>query len=714
MKVASVSALAASLFFASAYAGPQVPGGTVPAPAPASSAAYLVDGKLQNGLLITPPNPGQVYERLEIRQLQKNTNQWNLFLLATQAWQKEAQVDGTDSGYYGVSRIHGLPFGVFNNATGPPGSGGGYCPHSTVIFPSWHRVYVATYEQQLLARAFKIANSWTGTSAGADKSSMLAAAAQLRMPYWDWAMIPETGTNSMPDSIASLKIDMVQTDGTLKQVDNPLAAFKFRDLSVSAGMQYAVIKDWISTMRYPSSNAQDAYSRPSDLVATFSRNQKDYQDKVYQLLHVCKTYAYFATDKADQSDASCSNSLEGIHNLVHNDAGGQGWQEPNGYVFLGGHMTYLTTASYDPLFWLHHANVDRLFALWQGLNSEYGATAMPGNPTMAFNTSVPVGPTTPLMPFLKDANNASSWWTTDEVEHYDKTFGYTYPELKQTDLDLTAQIELLYGANAQAGGRMKRSIASYAPAGKAAAPSAIDNSKLATNGSEYQFNANIQTPRHALGTSYSIFIFIGEPAAEDPSTWASDANLAGQMGILGDVPGSDMHMNEVIVSGSVPLTRTMHKRLESGELKSMAPEDANAYLKANLKWKISVLGRCVDPATLEGFVVSVVSTTVVLPTDISQPPVYSPFHPIVDITAGIAGGLNATTKLLGDVVDDVKDCVTDVVSDVAKGDVGGVVDSVVGGVKDTLGSLTSGLSNIGKAFTAPAAAAKAPSSASTY
>jgi hypothetical protein len=176
-----------------------------------------------------------------------------------------------------------------------------------------------------------------------------------------------------------------------------------------------------------------------------------------------------------------------------------------------------------------------------------------------------------------------------------------------------------------------------------------------------------------------------------------------------------MHMNEIIVAGSVPLTRTLHKKLESGELKSMAPEDANAYLKTNLKWKISVMGSCVDPTTLEGFVVSVVSTTVTLPADISQPPVYSTFHPIVDITAGIAGGLNATTKLLGDVIDDVKDCVTDVVTDVAKGDVGGVVDSVVGGVKDTLGSLTSGLSNIGKAFTAPAAAAaKAPSSASTY
>jgi len=167
-----------------------------------------------------------------------------------------------------------------------------------------------------------------------------------------------------------------------------------------------------------------------------------------------------------------------------------------------------------------------------------------------------------------------------------------------------------------------------------------------------------------------------------------------------------MTMDELIISGSIPLTRVLHEKLAAGIIKSMAPEDVNAYLKANLVWKIaSNTGDCVDPTTLKGFVVAVATTTAALPVDQSQLPVYSPFHLAVDITAGIAGGLNATTQLLGDVVDDVADCVDGVVDSVTKGDVGGVVSNVVDGVKDTLGSLTNGLSNIGKGFSSPAKAA---------
>lgn len=30
-------------------------------------------------------------------------------------------------------------------------------------------------------------------------------------------------------------------------------------------------------------------------------------------------------------------------------------------------MQYPEVAGFDPIFWLHHANVDRIFALWQAL-----------------------------------------------------------------------------------------------------------------------------------------------------------------------------------------------------------------------------------------------------------------------------------------------------------------------------------------------------------
>ena len=43
--------------------------------------------------------------------------------------------------------------------------------------------------------------------------------------------------------------------------------------------------------------------------------------------------------------------LEGLHNGVH--------------AWVGGTMTDIMTSPADPLFWMHHANVDRIYTLWQ-------------------------------------------------------------------------------------------------------------------------------------------------------------------------------------------------------------------------------------------------------------------------------------------------------------------------------------------------------------
>jgi tyrosinase len=697
MKVASITAVAVSLFFGSAYAGGQAPTNNVPVPS-GGETFTPVSSQVVNGKLVTPRTSGKTYPRLEIRQLAASQpDQFNLFILATQKWMSEAQALGTSSSYFGVAKIHGVPFESYNNAQcqGCPNTGG-YCTHNSILFPAWHRAYLATYEQQLLARAFTIADQWTGPR----KSDMQTAAARLRMPYWDWA-----AQAGMPDSISSAQIDVTQSNGQKGRINNPLASFTYTGGSNST-MLYGPFTSWAQTLRYPTSNDWNAGSNIGQMndILTNSNSQKGLKDQVYQLLTACTDYAHFSNDAAAQSSTQCSTSLEAIHNTVHMNTGGPGFTGFDGKPVSGGHMTYLPLASYDPVFWLHHTNVDRIFALWQTINpNAYGGSQVAVDTTYTTNVGTNLDANSPLTPFLQDQNN---YWTTNAVRSWDATFGYTYPEFSNTAGDRNAVIGAvnnLYGPNSA---RSKRSLASYSPAGKSAAPSSIDNAKLAANGSEYQYNANIQTPRFALKTSYTISIFLGQPAAEAPSTWSTDANLVGTFGVLADAPTSDMTMDEIIISGSIPLTSALHAKLEVGVIASMAPEDVNAYLKANLVWKIAGnSGNCVDPTSLKGFVVAVATTTAALPADDTQLPVYSPFHLAVDITAGIAGGLNATTQLLGDVVDDVADCVDGVVDNLTKGNVGGAVGSVVDGVKDTLGSLTNGLANIGKSSASPAKAA---------
>jgi hypothetical protein len=59
-------------------------------------------------------------------------------------------------------------------------------------------------------------------------------------------------------------------------------------------------------------------------------------------------------------------ALEAAHGSVHIAVGG-----PDGVGTMAG-----ASSPADPLFWLHHANVDRLWAEWQQAN----ATARPPNP----------------------------------------------------------------------------------------------------------------------------------------------------------------------------------------------------------------------------------------------------------------------------------------------------------------------------------------------
>lgn len=49
---------------------------------------------------------------------------------------------------------------------------------------------------------------------------------------------------------------------------------------------------------------------------------------------------------------SFAAGLEGIHN--------------SGHVWVGGSMGSIPTAPADPVFWMHHAEIDRIWAVWQG------------------------------------------------------------------------------------------------------------------------------------------------------------------------------------------------------------------------------------------------------------------------------------------------------------------------------------------------------------
>ena len=185
---------------------------------------------------------GPVLPRLEVRELQLRTTQWNIFLLSMQKMQTAPQANKVS--YYQLAGIHGVPRVSWDGVTRCStctGQVDGYCTHSSVLFLGWHRAYVALFEQQLVATAKSLATQYTG----AKRTTYERAASQLRLPYWDWAAQPASGP-TLPTTVTATTVT-VDTPSGSKIIANPLASYKFASTS---GLVYSQYKIWLVSLNF--------------------------------------------------------------------------------------------------------------------------------------------------------------------------------------------------------------------------------------------------------------------------------------------------------------------------------------------------------------------------------------------------------------------------------------------------------------------------------
>jgi tyrosinase len=89
------------------------------------------------------------------------------------------------------------------------------------------------------------------------------------------------------------------------------------------------------------------------------------------------------------------------------------------HMFLGGDMTSFEAAGNDPVFWLHHANIDRLWEVWRGVRRQGGAGA-----------ADPVASGWLNEPFkFRDANNDEKTMTPAGVLDAAAQLGYEYDDV---------------------------------------------------------------------------------------------------------------------------------------------------------------------------------------------------------------------------------------------------------------------------------------------
>ncbi|MGY5940735.1 tyrosinase family protein [Stenotrophomonas forensis] len=258
------------------------------------------------------------------------------------------------------------------------------CPHGNWWFYVWHRGYVGYFEQTIRT---------------------LSGDPQFAMPYWDWTELPRIppamfdGVLTPTDSAYAPytrnlavftrfmrpalqrywdKLDAGQR-GQLKlrgyltadDVWNDVTGYSATEKTgISGNAAYAITCGARYLWREnPGFDAKTASAVSPDTIHAGLSPVDFYNADVSRSFTSSRT----ASHVVPPDGATKFSVLEGFpHNKVHNCIGGVGAVDPGPY----GNMTNFLSPL-DPIFYLHHANMDRLWDVWNQLQQSRGKPIMP-------------------------------------------------------------------------------------------------------------------------------------------------------------------------------------------------------------------------------------------------------------------------------------------------------------------------------------------------
>lgn len=248
-------------------------------------------------------------------------------------------------------------------------------------------------------------------------------------------------------------------------------------------------------------------------------------------------------------------------------------------------------SSFDPIFWLHHTNVDRLFAIWQAV---YPNSFVQSGPAKFGTATILQGDTvdqnTPLKPFHKDT--AGNFWTSSSSRQT-STFGYNYPETRNKDIAAVKKaVNALYGKSA--GQTIKRRGLNDMSKEKRSFASTIktlfrrsseDDVEIKPTGSGTytEWISNIRVSQNALPGTFYIHIFLGD-FTPDPTCWPLDKNLVGTHTVFTKFDGAT---SDIIVTGTIPLTQALQRDADAGKFDMTEDKHVEDYLTKNLHWRVT-------------------------------------------------------------------------------------------------------------------------------
>jgi len=266
----------------------------------------------------------------------------------------------------------------------------GFCIHNRECFPNWHRVYMLDFEQTLRCADIDL---------GGDGN--------IGLPYWDWTTKPE-GKTMLPMLAQKL---MAQTVGSQGQ---GLFPDDFLPLTRAGHQVKAIEPD--GTPFYKTM----VWTNDLDRELEWNLSHRGYDvagsQRKYLLMHQHRRSS-LALDARP-------------HGSTHVALGSLGRRKP-GTEMIGS----IPTASYHPIFWLHHCNVDRVYESFLAIHGharmqkEFRRNARSAGTAAGF----PKGQTHGYEPWYSHAHSREvmrGTWTGDDTFNTE-AMGFTYASLAQ-------------------------------------------------------------------------------------------------------------------------------------------------------------------------------------------------------------------------------------------------------------------------------------------
>ena len=350
----------------------------------------------------------------------------------------------------------------------------------------------------------------------------------LRIPYWDWAY-----NATMPDAVNQPYLSVNTPQGRMS-IANPLYRYTFHPQpSASDFPRSDPLSQYPCTVRNP-----DAYgnSQPARSNAMLQANAAALHDLTYQLIAEQSNYAPFSNVAYSIGRNASYNSIENMHNAIH--------------ILVGytGHMAVIPYSGFDPIFWLHHANVDRLVAIWQAIYP--GSFVTPQTNQYGTYTEAPGASENILTPLTPFYNNGGTFHTS-ATARYTRHFGYTYPEVMDWGVNATQlssnvrrNLNMLYNPTGSLSARSlgdhhrrvhksgsEQTDSTHETDGKGAervplsgtltlrtAVSTSTDSNITTNNTvSFQYFINIRVDKSSLNQSFFIHFFLGKSTLHPPT-----------------------------------------------------------------------------------------------------------------------------------------------------------------------------------------------------